>query len=501
VLLQTLFMALTSFGPPQDWFVDASAPGCATATGGPGDPFCTLADAIGAAAGGDTIHVAPGTYVENLRLDKDLNLRGTEGEALTIVDGNQGGTVVTVCAGVTATIDGFTIRNGLSELGAGILVDSSDLSPLTSLTLSSSTVSDNTAFSLFTARGGGIAARANSDVLLFRSTIRDNAANGTPDLVFLSSAFGGGISNEGSLSVLECTLDGNRVDAEFDYSGAAIASSGPLTIASTRITNHVDGVGRAITSSGPLSLTNSTLARNRLLTGLTGASVLSLSGTSPALVDGCILWDNGVIFTVGYDPIDDPGNNATVTYSLLQGGWNGAGANNIDTDPLFVDAANGDYRVQPLSPCVDAGGPGLFTTSRGRGGNPRRLDGDLDRTMVVDMGAYELGNVHLDVSGSATPGGQVTLHLAGTAGLTARLVVASAPGELVFSPAGTLFFDLGSPYFKFGAGTLPNTLNLTIPPTVPPGTPTILQAFAIGPPLPNGKLPLNFSNAVELVIR
>jgi len=44
-----------------------------------------------------------------------------------------------------------------------------------------------------------------------------------------------------------------------------------------------------------------------------------------------------------------------VTYSDIEGGWPGAG--NIKTDPLFVDAANGDYHLKstPISPCTDKG--------------------------------------------------------------------------------------------------------------------------------------------------
>lgn len=61
-----------------------------------------------------------------------------------------------------------------------------------------------------------------------------------------------------------------------------------------------------------------------------------------------------------------------VTYSDVQGGWSGEG--NIDTDPLFADAANGDYHLKSqagrwdsnsqswlidgiISPCIDAGDP------------------------------------------------------------------------------------------------------------------------------------------------
>ena len=101
---------------------------------------------------------------------------------------------------------------------------------------------------------------------------------------------------------------------------------------------------------------------------------------------------------------------ATVSYSNVEGGW--AGAGNIDADPLFFDPMNGDYRLQPGSPCIDAGDNTLFPT-RGNFvdllGLPRFVDdpmtpdtgiGDflplfhitshLPRARpVVDMGAYE----------------------------------------------------------------------------------------------------------------
>jgi len=49
------------------------------------------------------------------------------------------------------------------------------------------------------------------------------------------------------------------------------------------------------------------------------------------------------------------------------------GSGNIDADPLFVDAINGDYHITSTSPCIDAGDPGS--------------DLDSDGT-VTDMGAY-----------------------------------------------------------------------------------------------------------------
>jgi hypothetical protein len=81
-----------------------------------------------------------------------------------------------------------------------------------------------------------------------------------------------------------------------------------------------------------------------------------------------------------------------ITYSDIQGGFNGEG--NIDTDPLFVDAANGDYHLMSqsgrwnpaseswimddvTSPCIDAGDPG---TSVGLEPSPNGG--------IINMGAY-----------------------------------------------------------------------------------------------------------------
>ncbi len=90
----------------------------------------------------------------------------------------------------------------------------------------------------------------------------------------------------------------------------------------------------------------------------------------------------------------------TVAFSDVQGGF--AGIGNIDADPLFVDPANGDYRLRPGSPCIDAADttavPGDITTDLD--GNPRFIDDPAtadtgNGVCHVDMGAYEfqLGTV------------------------------------------------------------------------------------------------------------
>ena len=47
--------------------------------------------------------------------------------------------------------------------------------------------------------------------------------------------------------------------------------------------------------------------------------------------------------------------DVSITYSNIQGGHSGEG--NINSDPLFVDVATDDFRLQEGSPCIDAGDP------------------------------------------------------------------------------------------------------------------------------------------------
>ena len=75
-----------------------------------------------------------------------------------------------------------------------------------------------------------------------------------------------------------------------------------------------------------------------------------------------------------------------VNYTNIQGGWPGIG--NIDADPKFVDAANGDYHLNMSSPCTDKG-TNSGAPDHDLDKTTRPLDGDGDGTAVTDMGAYE----------------------------------------------------------------------------------------------------------------
>ena len=90
----------------------------------PGD-YATIQEGINAANTGDTVLVAPGTYIENIDFyGKNITVAShylinpdTSLISQTIIDGNQIWGVVTMDAG---TLNGFTITNGSSYDGGGI---------------------------------------------------------------------------------------------------------------------------------------------------------------------------------------------------------------------------------------------------------------------------------------------------------------------------------------------------------------------------------------------
>jgi uncharacterized repeat protein (TIGR02543 family) len=145
--------------------------------------------------------------------------------------------------------------------------------------------------------------------------------------------------------------------AVFNSSVSSMALNNCLFYVNTGFLN-----GSAVTNDniGNLTVTNCTFYNNSvtgsgaLYTGTTGSSVV---------VKNSIFWGNNS------DQIS--GDTASVTYSVIDGGYSGEG--NSAADPWFVDAPNGDFHLQSqgghwtagdvwvqdlqTSTCVDAGDP------------------------------------------------------------------------------------------------------------------------------------------------
>ena len=87
-----------------------------------------------------------------------------------------------------------------------------------------------------------------------------------------------------------------------------------------------------------------------------------------------------------------------------------AGTGNIASNPAYVDAINGIYRLQTNSPCIDVGTNEGMLPATDVEGTPRPLDGNNDGWTFMDMGAYEHLNSAADSDYDGMPDGWESVH-------------------------------------------------------------------------------------------
>ena len=79
---------------------------------------------LAASGTGDSITVMPGTYYENIDFNgASIVVESMAGAEDTIIDGGGSGSVVRMYNMESATLRGFTIQNGSSPLGGGVLLN------------------------------------------------------------------------------------------------------------------------------------------------------------------------------------------------------------------------------------------------------------------------------------------------------------------------------------------------------------------------------------------
>jgi predicted outer membrane repeat protein len=172
-----------------------------------------------------------------------------------------------------------------------------------------------------------------------------------------------------------CTFTGNSAE----QNGGAICGGNSSVITNCTFTgNSANRNGGAVHnfSVGNPVMTNCTFSSN---SAENQGGAMFNDSRSNSTVTNSILWANEP-----QEIFDDEYSNTIITYSDVQGGWDGLG--NIDINPLFVDPCNGDYHLYEDSPCIDAGDPNYAAgpNETDLDGNPRVAGG------IIDMGAYEL---------------------------------------------------------------------------------------------------------------
>jgi hypothetical protein len=202
---------------------------------------------------------------------------------------------------------------------------------------------------------------------------------------------------------------------------------------------------------------------------------------------GASLDCDGTLVSNGYNCIGD------TTGCTITGDPTG---NLLDVDPLYADPSNGDYTLQSTSPCLDTGNPNDLPAGHDAAGHPRLLDGNLDRVMVLDMGAFEFDHVNLGITGSPTPGGTLVFDTEGSAGLPVLMFIGAVENERSVPPYGSLFIDLASPFLLVPWSTIPSTQYFQVPASFPVPLTLFFQEFAFGVSARTG----NFGNEVRITI-
>ncbi len=340
----------------------------------------TIQAAIDSAAAGDTVLVACGTYTWSVEGSGDADglihmksgvcLRSATGlsDCVTIDAESQGR--VLYCANLDSTtkIEGFTLTGGrLVSSGGGVYCDScfaaftncdvvaNDADSTgggmacwaSSPTVMQCVFSQNEADAVMPevpAFGGGVFCGEQSSPTLTACVIRDNEVYGGE----FSLAAGGGIyCMDSSSPTLEyCTVSknwlwGDSMGGSEQGAGLYCGSSSACVVQNcTIIGNICAGMGSA--GAGMYCQDASPQLSNTIIADGEGGEAVACGGTSSPVLECC----------------DVHGNNF--------GDWVGciAGQNGVDgnfsLDPMFCNAAGGDYHLAGDSPCANAEGCGLI---------------------------------------------------------------------------------------------------------------------------------------------
>ncbi len=219
------------------------------------------------------------------------------------------------------------------------------------------------------AHGGAVLVLQSAGANFNHCAFRDNYAFETGGAICVT-----GWPRTDFVTIHDCLFERNEAAAVGGWAGGGAIGLGVASYALVNRcvfnTNHSGGSGGAIDAyAGPASVINSSFYGNTC--GVSGSVLRVFYDAHDISLVNSIAWANGASVFDG---------SVNVTYSDIQGGYPGAG--NINADPLFTDAANGDFHLTYPSPCIDTGDPA----------SP--LDPDGSRT---DMGAFPYSGPKLRV--------------------------------------------------------------------------------------------------------
>lgn len=486
---------LTPIVRATDYYVDVANGSDSNLGTSSGNAWKTLTRATTAPGGSSaTIHVAPGIYKPSTGEVLPLQFAGQvlvadQGPLVTVIDGEFAPIIVRMISSSSASasltrLEGFTLRASQFPID---------------ISASQGGITTSVAHCRLESLNRGIRATGTN----FGTSI--NLA--LSDVSIVSGAIGVDVSTTYSLTVTiadstlsNCSLSGIQVQAE---------GQATLSVTRTRIDGNPYGVVANARGFGQVqaTLVDTLLAKNG--SGFTGDASLGGGPSVLATFRRCTVADNT---GVGVQVLGSGSNffaQASFEGSVVHANTPNVVASTMGVttfsqiggpDPLFVDRANGDYRLRFGSPCIDLGDP-LTTPGPDLAGRARPIDGDLDTSERSDIGAFEHAPLELSTTGNL--GTPLRFEFEGQPGGISTLIFRR--GSSV-SPVSTPFgeFDLGA----VGAVRLTDVVLAPLPPTVfqrtIPNNPLLVgQTFAFQARTASSAAPfgLAYTNAVSVLIR
>ena len=398
----------------------------------------TIQAGIDAANNNDIVLVAEGIYrgEGNVNIDfkgKQITLKSINGAKATIIDCEEQpdtrGFTFKNKETNDSVLDGFTIKNGVHELGGGIYFNNG------SPTIKNCVITKNQSVApSLKGRGGGGIYCFNSDAVITACKIIDNKANSNQGGGILFAGITRKTANQPSL--INCTISKNEGDGIYCFetvnpviqdcsisrnSGRGIVYNGfakinnPITnclitenkgggiecsnysylnITESIITGNIAEFGGGIYCDGSSTIEVSECVIAENLAKQTGGGIHVFSKWGHAEITHCTITRNKankegggvyVLMEISFFNLSNSiiwgnrtnGDNAefagaggriTIRSCNIRDGLEGIGpppvgpggnwltyVGNIDTDPLFVDANRGDYRLRENSPTSGMG--------------------------------------------------------------------------------------------------------------------------------------------------
>ena len=305
-----------------------------------------IQDAVDAASGADSVLVTNGIYrfgghavetnqlVNRVAIDKPLQVASVNGPKVTIIQGYQIPVTVTGdgairCAYVTngAVLSGFTLSNGATRSSGDFLAEQS---------------------------GGGAWCEPRGTITNCILAANAAASNG-------GGVYGGMVNH--------CLMTAN-------FAAQGGGSSWGWLNNCLIVSNSAIEAGGAYVSA----IDNCTVAFNSASEGPGG--VTHLSGDAGAETNSIIYYNTAPSFP-NYLNVQPRGHDELQFCCTTPFPDDPLSSGCITNEPLFVDAAGGDFHLQAGSPCINAGTNAYAAGPTDLDGNGRISGG------IVDMGAYE----------------------------------------------------------------------------------------------------------------